>query len=161
MARRSSSRCGISWSKTGRSATRKCFRLNLQYRNRLEFAIGRTCSADWVVRKGERRAVEVSTTGFRWRRRLRLERGPLRGRCFRWTRSPRREPDDLRAGLEPLVEGYRAWIDEQEASAAGLPEHLRETAELVLLEARQAQQRLANGLAHVTGDAEALRVSSS
>ena len=27
-------------------------RLNLQYRNRLEFAIGRTCSVDWVVRDG-------------------------------------------------------------------------------------------------------------
>ena len=37
-------------------------RLNLQYRNRLEFAIGRTCSVDWVVRDGARRATEVSTT---------------------------------------------------------------------------------------------------
>ena len=37
-------------------------RLNLQYRNRLEFAIGRTCSADWVTRDGARRASEVSTT---------------------------------------------------------------------------------------------------
>ena len=31
-------------------------RLDLQYKDRLEFAIGRTCSADWVVRKGSRRA---------------------------------------------------------------------------------------------------------
>ena len=33
-----------------------------QYKDRLEFAIGRTCSADWVVRKGSRRATSVSTT---------------------------------------------------------------------------------------------------
>lgn len=37
-------------------------RLDLQYKDRLEFAIGRTCSADWVVRRGSRRATSVSTT---------------------------------------------------------------------------------------------------
>ena len=34
-------------------------RLNLQYRNRLEFAIGRTCSVDWTVKEGSRRATAV------------------------------------------------------------------------------------------------------
>ncbi len=31
-------------------------RLKLQYRDRLEFAVGRTCSADWTVAEGARRA---------------------------------------------------------------------------------------------------------
>ena len=47
-------------------------------------------------------------------------------------------PDELRAGLEPLVAGYGAWLDEQEADGRALPAHLQETAELVLWEARQA-----------------------
>ena len=37
-------------------------RLNLQYRNRLEFAVGRTCSADWDVADGARAATRVCTT---------------------------------------------------------------------------------------------------
>lgn len=37
-------------------------RLNLQYRNRLEYAIGRTCSVDWAVEPGARRATAVWTT---------------------------------------------------------------------------------------------------
>src|SRR5699024_12562928 len=37
-------------------------RLALQYRDRLEFAIGRTCPANWQVAPRARRAHEVSTT---------------------------------------------------------------------------------------------------
>ncbi len=37
-------------------------RLKLQYRDRLEFAIGRTCSVDWKVAEYARRASEVWTT---------------------------------------------------------------------------------------------------
>ena len=37
-------------------------RLNLQYRDRLEFAVGRTCSVDWKVAEGKRRASAVWTT---------------------------------------------------------------------------------------------------
>jgi hypothetical protein len=132
-------------------------RLNLQYRNRLEFAIGRTCSADWVVRNGERRAVEVSTTWLPVAETPQPRARSVEGALLSMDALAAAGPDELRAGLEPLVEGYRAWIDEQEATAAALPEHLKETAELVLLEAREAQQRLVDGLAHLAGDAEALR----
>ena len=37
-------------------------RLHLQYRDRLEFAVGRTCSVDWARAPGERRATAVWTT---------------------------------------------------------------------------------------------------
>ena len=36
-------------------------RLALQYRDRLEYAVGRTCSADWTVAAGARRATQVRT----------------------------------------------------------------------------------------------------
>ena len=64
-------------------------------------------------------------------------------------------PEELRAGLEPLVSGYREWLDEQDATAKGLPAHLQETAEVALWEARQAQQRLlgrAAGVAQQHGE---------
>lgn len=66
-------------------------------------------------------------------------------------------PAELRAGLDPLVTGYGRWLDEQEATAADLPSHLQATAEQALWEARQAHQRLVDGLGHVATDPEALR----
>ena len=40
-------------------------RLNLQYRDRLEFAVGRTCSVDWKVATGARRAPPCGPPGCR------------------------------------------------------------------------------------------------
>ncbi len=131
--------------------------LDLQYRDRLEYAVGRTCSVDWEVRQGSRRATEVSTT---W---LPIAETPQ-------TRAPDRDrsmlsmdelatvtPAKLRTGLRPLVDGYCEWLDQQESRAKKLPEHWHETCEQVLLEARQAHQRLADGLEHVATEPEALR----
>ncbi|CAI9402708.1 DISARM system helicase DrmA [Aestuariimicrobium sp. T2.26MG-19.2B] len=132
-------------------------RLNLQYRNRLEFAIGRTCSADWTLKNGSRRASAVETT---W-----LPVGETPQTMARAVEDATLSMDalssitatDLQAGLAPLVDGYAAWLDTQEAEAAKLPGHLRETAEVALWEAREAHERLVAGLDHVTTDAEALR----
>jgi hypothetical protein len=64
--------------------------------------------------------------------------------------------DQVRAGLGPLVDGYRAWLDSQAEQAEALPPHLRGLADDVIREARDgAAQRLAAGLAHVTDDPEA------
>ena len=123
-------------------------RLNLQYRNRLEFAIGRTCSVDWTVTKGSRRATAVSTTwlpvGETPQTRARVGRGraAVDGRPV--------EVDRRRAArrLEPLVTGYGDVARRAGGSATQLPAHLRETAELVLWEARQAHARLVAGLEH-------------
>ena len=132
-------------------------RLDLQYRNRLEFAIGRTCSVDWVVRSGSRRASEVSTTWLPVGETPQTRARSVTGAQLSMDALSTATPADLRIGLEPLVSGYRVWLDEQEATAAQLPAHLQETAELVLWEARQAHQRLVDGLEHVATDEEALR----
>lgn len=66
-------------------------------------------------------------------------------------------PEELRKGLIPLVEGYGSWLDSQEKVAQGLPDHLQETAEVALWEARHAHKRLSDGLEHVISDPEALR----
>jgi len=132
-------------------------RLDLQYRNRLEFAIGRTCSVDWVVRSGERRATEVSTTWLPVGETPQTRARSVSGAQLSMDALSTVTSAELRVGLEPLVAGYQAWLDEQEATAAALPAHLQETSELVLWEARQAHQRLADGLEHVATDPEALR----
>ncbi len=132
-------------------------RLNLQYRNRLEFAIGRTCSADWVVREGSRRASEVSTTWLPIGETPQTRARTVEGSMLSMEALAAATPDELLTGLDPLVVGYGAWLNEQEAIARELPAHLQETCDVVLWEARQAHQRLVDGLEHVTNDPEALR----
>jgi hypothetical protein len=132
-------------------------RLNLQYRNRLEFAIGRTCSVDWVVRDGSRRATEVSTTWLPIGETPQTRARSVTGALLSMDALAKVSPEELRAGLEPMVAGYTAWLDEQEAAAGVLPVHLQEPAEVMLWEARQAHQRLVDGLDYVATNEEALR----
>lgn len=132
-------------------------RLDLQYKDRLEFAIGRTCSADWVVRNGARRATSVSTSWLPRAETSQTRAGEVEGAMLSMKSLASATAEQLRAGLAPLVSGYGAWLDRQEDAAAQLPKHLRETAEVVLWEARQAHRRLVDGLEFVTSDRTALQ----
>lgn len=132
-------------------------RLNLQYRNRLEFAIGRTCSADWTLKTGSRRATAVETTWLPIGETPQTKARSVEDATLSMDVLSAISSDGLRSGLAPLVIGYEAWLDTQEAEAATLPSHLQETAEVALWEAREAHKRLAAGLEHVAADAEALR----
>ncbi len=149
-------------------------RLELQYRDRLEFAVGRTCSADWSLRParpGEpvpRRAFRVSTT---WMPTVETPQTAaagvpgaelnMRALAAAAAQAPDAAgpggPDPLRGALEPVVAAYAAWLDEQEAAVAALPEHLRGTGAEALAEARQVLGQLAEGLDHLLTDPEARR----
>jgi len=132
-------------------------RLNLQYRNRLEFAIGRTCSVDWTVKEGSRRATSVETTWLPIGETPQTRARSVKDALLSMGELSQVTPDGLRTGLEPLVSGYGTWLDEQEAESAKLPAHWQETSEVVLWEARQAHGRLVAGLEHVATNPEALR----
>lgn len=132
-------------------------RLNLQYRNRLEYAIGRTCSADWTVKKGSRRASAVWTTWLPVAETPQTQARDVENALLSMDALATATADQVRTGLGPLIAGYGEWLDTQEATAAELPNHLRETADLALLEGRRALKRLQDGLAYVVADAEALR----
>lgn len=131
-------------------------RLNLQYRNRLEFAIGRTCSADWVVKKGSRRATAVQTTWLPIGETPQTRARSVKDAMLSMDALSKAGSDELRSGLGPLVEGYGAWLDEQQVEAMKLPAHWQETTEFVLQEARRAHTRLVAGLEHIITDSEAL-----
>ena len=96
-APRCSCRCATCWSRTGREHDDEVRRLNLQYRNRLEFAIGRTCSVGLGGDAGlASRDRGVRRPGCRSARRRRpARRIGRRARCCRWTRC--REVDARRA----------------------------------------------------------------
>src|SRR5690625_4151790 len=112
--------------------------LNLQYRNRLEYAIGRTCSVDWAVRDSARRASAVETTWLPVTETPQTRARAVDGALLSMDVLARVTPEQLRTGLQPLIAGYGSWLDEQAATAAQLPAHLRSTAEAALHAARQA-----------------------
>jgi hypothetical protein len=132
-------------------------RLNLQYRDRLEFAIGRTCSVDWQVAKGARRATAVWTTWLPVSETPQTAAEEITEALLDMTALETAAPAELHAGLEPIVRGYESWLDEQQRRADELPEHLRGEGRDAVTEARRVQHQLTEGLEFLLSDEEALR----
>ncbi|MFE2722831.1 DISARM system helicase DrmA [Kitasatospora sp. NPDC059327] len=132
-------------------------RLRLQYRDRLEFAVGRTCSVDWAQAEGTRRASKLWTTWLPTCETPQTAAEEISAALLDMTKLAEATPAELRAGLEPIVNGYAAWLDGEEARAEALPEHLRSEGMDAVNEARKVQRQLAEGLEHLLADEEALR----
>ena len=132
-------------------------RLNLQYRNRLEFAVGRTCSADWKVADGARAATRVCTTWLPVSETPQTAAREIDGALLDMTRLSEASEAELESGLRPILSEYAAWLDAQAAAASTLPEHLRGDAEEAITDARLVSKQLAEGLDLLLSDPEALR----
>ena len=132
-------------------------RLELQYRDRLEFAVGRTCSVDWAQEPEGRRASKVWTTWLPVCETPQTTAEEVPGALLDMVELAKAEPTTLRAGLAPIVNAYAGWLDQQQTRIADLPEHLHEDAQELVHEARQVAQQLAGGLEHLLTDPEALR----
>lgn len=132
-------------------------RLQLQYRDRLEFAIGRTCSVDWTVADGARRATQVRTRWLPVSETPQTHAQEIGGALLDMLILASATPEQLDGGLRPIVVGYRQWLAGQETVASSLPEHLRLTAEDAIQDARKVAKQLERGLEFLLSDAEALR----
>ena len=132
-------------------------RLQLQYRDRLEFAAGRTCSVDWQVAKGARRATKVWTTWLPSFETPQTAAQEITGALLDMTELAKASREQLKAGFTPIIDGYQRWLDTQATRAEALPEHLRAEGMDAVQEARKVQQQLAAGLQLLLDDDEALR----
>ncbi|MEV5710257.1 DISARM system helicase DrmA [Actinoallomurus sp. NPDC052274] len=132
-------------------------RLKLQYRDRLEFAIGRTCSVDWKVAEGARRASAVWTTWLPTCQTPQTTAEEIGEALLDMKALETASQDELRAGLETIVIGYQSWLDGQQRQAEELPAHLREEGLDAVSEARKVQRQLEDGLEYLLNDHEALR----
>ena len=133
-------------------------RLELQYRDRLEYAVGRTCSVDWTVPDPTiRRATAVRTTWLPVSETPQTDARPVPGAVTDMTVLATASVEDLRRGLEPLADTYAQWLSEQREAAAALPEHLRPDAEAALYEADLVADQLRDGIRVLLDDPEAVR----
>ena len=64
--------------------------------------------------------------------------------------------DAAERALTPLLTGYRAWIDQQDARLADLTGERRETAEELVFHARAAANRMERGIRVLSQDSDAL-----
>ncbi|WP_331452054.1 DISARM system helicase DrmA [Streptomyces sp. SS162] len=132
-------------------------RLRLQYRDRLEFAVGRTCSVDWEVAKDARRASSVWTTWLPICETPQTAAEEIAEALLDMRKLEHASSEELRAGLTPIVEGYASWLEREQRRAEELPEHLRQEGLDAVADARKVQRQLEDGLEHLLADEEALR----
>jgi hypothetical protein len=130
--------------------------LRLLYRHHRRYASGRNIAVHATISAGSRRAHRLETT---W---LPVADVPATvaptGGCTELSMDALATADreTLRAGLMPLVDGYRSWLDDRQAEIPGLPEPLCPAAENALHAARRAAERIRAGVALLT-DPEADR----
>ncbi len=132
-------------------------RLQLQYRDRLEFAVGRTCSVDWTVAQKARRATQVRTTWLPISETPQTKARDIDNVLLDMKKLETASVSELNAGLRPIVAGYQEWLAGQKKSAAGLPEHLQDTAAEAVQDAGLVAKQLERGLDFLLGNDEALR----
>lgn len=130
--------------------------LALQYRNRLEFAVGRTCSVSWTVDAGSRRArsvetewlpiAEISQTQAPSMNDVELDMGVL----------SQLGSDEVVGALMPMVDGYASWLIDQRQNTSDLPQNLRQTAGTLVDEAEFARHRLAKGIQYLADNENAM-----
>ena len=131
-------------------------RLDLLYRDHLEFAVGRTASVGWDVSAGDdRRATAVRTTWLPTAEVPQTQAPAVEGAVLSMRELMEAPPEELAAGLTPLVEGYESWLQDRDADAAKLPEWLREQASIGVEDGRAALARLRAGLDLLTTDGQA------
>ncbi len=124
-------------------------RLALQYRDRLEFAVGRTCSADWTVPDDaveSRRATGVRTTWLPTTQTPQVTADDIPSVQLDMTKLAIADAAELETGLRPIVAEYAAWLDKRQVEADDLPDHLQTDGRELVEEARQVHAQLAAGL---------------
>ncbi|PWQ88733.1 hypothetical protein DKX15_17730, partial [Enterococcus faecium] len=88
-----------------------------------EYAIGRTCSVDWTVKKGSRSATAVWTTWLPVAETPQTQARDVENALLSMDALATATAEQVRAGLQPLVTGYGDWLETQETTTTQLPLH--------------------------------------
>ena len=129
--------------------------LSLLYRDQLEFAIGRACSAMADKSPTARRAIAVRTEWLPTTDIAQTRAGNSEGILLDMKLLSESSPGELQKGLSPILVEYEAWIKSQEKLATDLPSHLMTVAKDALDRASWTLQRLKKGLDLLAEDSNA------
>lgn len=137
-------------------------RLDLQYRHRLEFAVGRTTSVTWneptdADGNGIRRAVSVETTWLPTADVPQTKPGSAGAAITSMRELAELLPEQAVTAFMPLIDGYAEWLDQQRAIAEQLPDHLQDTAGNAIAEAELAATRLREGVEYLSSQPHAMQ----
>jgi Helicase conserved C-terminal domain len=137
-------------------------RLDLQYRHRLEFAVGRTTSVTWNEPTDEddngiRRAVSVETNWLPTADIPQTKPGSAGAAITSMHKLAELSSQDVDDAFAPLINGYLEWLDGQRAIAEQLPNHLQEPAGEAIAEAELAATRLREGLEYLSSHPQAMQ----
>lgn len=136
-------------------------RLEMQYRDQVEFGVGHGVGVAWDRVPDSRRATLVTTSvlpGYEvWRTEARDDLPQLAGLVTDMKALAELEPGDLRAALAPLADGYEAWLDAEAGRLDG-PEFAEyvDVARATLAEARDVAAAVRRGIDLVCSDTDAL-----
>ncbi|MGJ8720438.1 MAG: DISARM system helicase DrmA [Salinibacterium amurskyense] len=135
-------------------------KLDLLYRDRLEFAVGRTASATWTLPQPEsRRATSVRTTWLPMADVPQTLAPTVKGAEMSMRLLMDATPEQLDEYLTPLLDGYEHWLTLRRTEADALPEHLHPVADSGIMDGKDALKRLRAGLALLT-DADSTSTAS-
>lgn len=133
-------------------------RLDLLYRDRLEFAVGRTASLDWDLSETDkRRATAVRTTWLPTAEVPQTQAPEVKDAVLSMRALMDASPAQLQAGLQPLIDGYSTWLNEREEDNSKLPEWLQEQGRIGLEDGTAALARLRAGLKLLVSNEQAQR----
>lgn len=133
-------------------------RLDLLYRDRLEFAVGRTASVNWDLSPDDpRRAIAVRTTWLPTAEVPQTRAPAVKGAVLSMRALMEASPEELETGLRPLIDGYSAWLKKRAKENAKLPDWLQEQGAIGLEDGDAALKRLRAGLELLVSDEQAQR----
>lgn len=133
-------------------------RLDLLYRDRLEFAVGRTASVEWDLSEtSNRRATAVRTTWLPRAEVPQTQAPTVDNAVLSMRALMEATPEGLEAGLQPLIAGYSAWLDKESTKNDTLPEWLQEQGRIGLEDGAVALARLQAGLDLLVSNEQAQR----
>ncbi|GAB3523532.1 DISARM system helicase DrmA [Arthrobacter monumenti] len=125
--------------------------LDLLYRDRLEFAVGRTASATWILPyPNSRTAKTVRTTWLPTAEVPQTLAPTIPSAEMSMRLLMEASPQQLGNYLKPLIDGYETWLSERCAEARALPQHLQKVAETGTMDGEDALKRLRAGLELLT-----------
>ena len=128
---------------------------DLHYADTPELATGHGVSADWEVVDGDCR--RLRTTWIPSASVEKTETAPVPGvELSMETLGALTDGTAAETALRPLVDEYRAWIEEQRDAVSALRDGRRDTAEGLLLRAGHAADRIEQGIALLASDEDAL-----